>query len=338
MPEVGGVGVPPGGAPVLGPPGGAGPGRPAQAGEIQGVLRLGGLIQVELVQAKGAGEGILDIGGQLFRALYPEGLAEGQRLTLRVASLGPPLLLQLPDSPEAALGRMLTPPPGGLASTLPILLSQTAGEGLGPGESHRLRQLQSLLALPSSPGELSRALARLFPRSGLFHEALLARGEGAEGVKSLALRLLRSVPEGPLTRALENLLVHLEAHQARSVLDGFPVMPIALPWGGEVLQGELAVEERSGRRPDGAAAAGALRLRLEMPGLGPVEAALRWGPLGISVRLLLREQFVDAASHRMTELSEALAQGAGVRLVDLRVDSLAEGQARSGPGRVEVVA
>jgi len=129
----------------------------------------------------------------------------------------------------------------------------------------------------------------------------------------------------------------VEAHQARSALEGVLVVPLLLPWGEEWAQGELRVEDGEERGRAGATG-GTLRLRLEMPRLGPVEALVRWGQAGVAVRLGLAPDAVVEARDKLPELSARLSEEARVRVADLRVEALPPPAPRGGPGRVEVVA
>ncbi|NTU59462.1 MAG: hypothetical protein HGA98_00205, partial [Deltaproteobacteria bacterium] len=87
MPEVGGLtGAGPG--QILGPgtpAETAPPARSVSAAELLGV-KAGDLVAATLTEELGGGEGIVDVGGRLLRALYPEGMAQGARVTLRVVS------------------------------------------------------------------------------------------------------------------------------------------------------------------------------------------------------------------------------------------------------------
>lgn len=300
-------------------------------------LRAGDVVEVSVVEALGQGQGIVELEGRLLRALYPEGLAAGARVALRVASTGPPLLLRLPEPGEAALARLLSPPASGFGQAVRGLLAAAADPAGGP-ELRRLLEGAEVLRLPTSPSELAPALAKLLQRSGLFHEALLGRGEDPGDLKSLALRLLAAPASPPLHRLAEILLGHVEAHQARSVAEGTVTFPFVLPWGGDGVVGEWVVEERSGRGPLGEALSGAVRIRLEMPRLGPVEVGVRWGPSGTAVRLRLAPEGLAEVSAQMGELREALTGAAGVRLVELRADALPRASASAGPGLLEVVA
>jgi hypothetical protein len=297
------------------------------------------VVQALLVEDTGGGAGIVDLQGKLFRALYPDGLAPGSRVALRVVNTGPPLLLQLPSAAEEALAGRLRPPATGLAQTVRGLLAAAdAADSTTAPQLKTLLEGAEILRLPTDPAQLAPALARLLQKSGLFHEALLARGEDPGDLKALALRLLSSSAEPSLTRLAESLLGHIEAHQARSALEGAVVTPFVLPWGGDNVQGQWLVEERSGRGPGGEALAGAVRLRLDLPRLGAVEVALRWGPTGNGVRLRLDPGGLEAVAPRLPELEQALTAGAGVRLLELKAEPLPRAPAKSGPGLLEVLA
>lgn len=292
------------------------------------------MVEAQFLEALSQREGLLAIGGRVFRAIHPEGLAPGQRLALRLVSAGPPPVLRLPESGEENVAHLLRPPAQGLEAAARVLLgTQPARAESGPV----LSALQQLLRLPEEPGALGQALARLLERSGLHHEASLARGEEPADLKALALRLAAREPAGPLAKAAEALLGHVEAHQARSVLEGVLVVPLLLPWGEEWAQGELRVED-AGERGRAGTAGGTLRLRLEMPRLGPVETWVRWGQGAVSVRIGLAPDAVPEAREKLGELSANLQHAAGLRVADLRVEPLPPPPPRGGPGLVEVIA
>ncbi len=289
------------------------------------------------MEAKGPGEGILRIGGRLFRALHPPELTRGQVLELRVVSQGSPAVLKIPHRGEEALARLLKPPAQGLGEAVQVLLSQAGAHGPGSAQSALLSAVRSLFLLPPDPEGLAHALARFVRDSGVFHEHSLARGAAADDLKGLLLRFLASGPEGELGRAAESLLGHLEAHQARGVLQQGPVVPFVLPWDDEAIPGELRFEDKPSRGEDGEPS-GALRIRLEMPRLGPVEVGLRWGGAGLSVRMGLSREVLDPVRARLGELAERLAGATGVRVADLRVEALPRAEAQPGAGTVEVLA
>jgi len=316
-----------GGAPPLPPP------LPRGEAPVPG-LRLGEVVEAQLLETLSQREGILSIGGRVFRALHPEGLNPGQRLQLRLVSLGPPPLFKLPAAADEGVARLLLPPAQGVTAAVRALLAAPAGEEAG---DPLLASLRQLLRVPAEPEALASALARLVRGSGLHHEARLAAGEDPADLKSLALKLLATKPEGALARAAEALLGHVEAHQARSVLEGVLVLPLVLPWGEEWVQGEIRLEDGEGRGA-GEAAGGSLRLRLQMPRLGPVEVRLRWGAGGVSVRLALDPAALEEARGQLPELSRRLSAEAGVRVADLRAEALPPPAPKSGPGLVEVVA
>ena len=201
-----------------------------------------------------------------------------------------------------------------------------------------LRTAQTLLRLPLATGPLARGLAAWMVRSGLFHEAQLSRGSDSGDLKSLLLRLLPQLSRGSLQRAATSLLGHLEAHQARSVLEGQPILPLVLPWGEEWLQGELRLErDDSGRRSDGRRG-GSLVVQLDMPELGRVEVRVRWGEPGVAVRLAAEPQGLAVLREHLAELEGHLIADAGVRLVDLRAEPLPPPTLATGSGMVEVLA
>ncbi|MDF1555179.1 MAG: flagellar hook-length control protein FliK [Deferrisomatales bacterium] len=292
-------------------------------------------MQVEVHQVTGRGEGVLRVAGQLLRAVFPGELPQGARVPLRVVAPGPPLVLQLPDPARQPIAGLLTPPSQPLTGALAAFLGAVPPEG-PPGDL--LRTAQALLRLPAATGPLARGLAVWMVRSGLFHEAQLARGSDPGDLKSLLLRLLPQVSGGPLQRAATSLLGHLEAHQARSVLEGQAILPLVLPWGEEWLQGELRLERDEPGRRAGGRRGGSLVVQLDMPELGRVEVRVRWGEPGVAVRLAAEPRGVAALREHLGELEVQLTTAAGVRLVDLRAEPLAPPALATGSAMVEVLA
>lgn len=330
--------------PIPSPPTGAGP-APAgekRPGPEEGSLRPGELVQVRLAgTAAGEEEGLatIEIGGRALQAQLPPGLPPGKPVLLEVVSPGPPPTFKVPDGAGelTRLLRSVSIPSVSWEEASARILTATPAALEGPQRSF-LEGLQHLLRLPPSGPELASALERLLQNSGLFHEALLARGEVPDDLKTLALRLLSTLANpSPLAGPADALLRHVEAHQARSLLEGGPVLPFFLPWGGEGtgIRGELAVEERSGSGAQGRSASGALRIRLEMPLLGPVEARVRWSPEGTAVRLLFGPSVLSQASARLDELSSALSE-AGVRVRGVHAEQLEPPAQRPGRGLLEV--
>ncbi|MEW6488611.1 MAG: hypothetical protein AB1578_11965 [Thermodesulfobacteriota bacterium] len=301
-------------------------------------LRLGSVVEARLQEALGPREGVLSIGGNLFRALHPEGLSPGQRLELRLVSLGPPPVFKLPGGPDDAVARLLRPPSLGFEGAVRAFLTAPPAEG-APG-ADLAAALGRLLRLPEEPAALAAALARLLRGSGLFHEADLARPQtqSPADLKALALLLLSRQPEGALARAAAALVGHVEAHQARSLLEGAAVVPLVLPWGEEWVHGELRLELEGRRAAESGKAGGALRLRLQMPRLGPVEVNVRWGSPGVFVRLALEPPVLEEAREGLEDLSRLLTRDAGVRVADLRAEPLPPPAPKGSPGLVEVLA
>lgn len=322
---------------ALGP--GARPPEPAPApARAAGVpsppaLSAGEVVDAELVETLGRGDALLRLGSRLVRALVPEGLPRGEPLRLLVVAPGPPAVLRLPDPAEAAAARLAKPAAEGLVSSVRTLLA-AALPADDPEAGALLASARSLLTLPPSPGRLAEALARWVRGSGVFHEASLARGEAPGDLKEVLLRLVARLGEGPVARAAEALLSHVETHQARSLVDGMPVVPLVLPWGDEPLHGELRLEERPTSR--GGEPAGCLVVRLQMPRLGTVEARLQWGGGGVAVRLGLEPAALAAVAPRLGELADRLG-GAGVRVRTLRAEALPVTPSGAG-GLVEVLA
>lgn len=316
------------GAPAARPQGAAG-----AAGEPN-ALRPGLIVRVELIKALGPEEGLLRIAGRMYRAVYPEGLKPGVPMQLKVTDAGPPLVLQLPDAFSRIFGKLVHPSAtsfpaaakGLLETALPEGAAGTAaGTGAGAELTDLLARLQTLLRLPQDPRELAQALARFVRQSGLFHEADLAAGRTPDDLKTIAQRLLTLVTasggDERLERLLDSILSHVDTYQARSLLQQSVVVPFALPWPGseEPVHGELEYGDVPASQDE--KQAGGVTLRLDMPNLGHVEAALWWGPTGTSVTLRVEPGLEDWMEERVSGLERSLAVDAGVRVAGVRVET-----------------
>lgn len=329
-------------APAFGPATGVeiAPTRPLPGdAEAPGVgFHQGQVVSVELVKAVGADEGLFRISGRYFRALYPAGLAQGVTIPMRVVDTGPPLVLRLPDMIAQLLSRLVHPSTTGLKSAAEGI-GRLAASGGFSGESAALASaLGGLLTLPEDPGALAAALEKLFAKNGVFHEAVLARGGDPADVKALALKLLGTVGEesraGPLLKAI---ISRVEAYQARSLIHENPVFPFFLNWGGEEMRGEfeLLKGDEGGEGEEGARGGG-LVVRLEMPNLGHVEAALWWYAGAVSVALRVPRELHGWVAERIGPLREALGNVGGVNVSSVRVEPREPPRPATGRSLLEI--
>ncbi|WP_084318748.1 flagellar hook-length control protein FliK [Deferrisoma camini] len=316
MSQVGAVG--PGAAPPAAAPGAA-----------EGVrLAAGTVVEAQILESAEPGSGRVAVGRWVLDARFPAELPQGARFQARVEVEGPPVVLRLLEPPEADAARLAVPPRQALARAVVRLLEAARSDP-------DLAPLARLLRLSPEPRALASDLARWVRESGVFHESALARGEVPEDLKTLAGRLLGRLGDGPVREALEGLVRHVEAHQARGALTGGPVIPLVLPWPGGAVHGEIALEPERGGRGGPGRRYRALRIRLDLPNLGPVEVRAAWSPEGVRLGLAARAEVLPLVRARLDGLRRALTRDAGVRLVGLAVEALRP-PAVEGPSVLEV--
>lgn len=296
-------------------------------------FHMGQVLEVELVRAVNEDEGLFRIAGRYFKALHPAGLAEGVTLPLKVVDTGPPLILKLPDLFTSIFSRLVHPSATSFSDAAQGLINFKEGQ-LPAGDALKLfSSLKELLALPQNPEELAKALEKFFRSSGIFHEALLARGETGDDLKSLALKLLVFLKDDEqAVTLLKSLLSHLETYQARSILGHNPVFPFALPWGEEKLKGEFEFLSGGEDGENG----GGLVMKLDLPNLGHVESALWWYRSGCSVTFRLPQKASDFLAPRLPELQEILQGIPGLNLTALRIEPETAPRPATGRGLLEV--
>ena len=280
-------------------------------------LRPGDRVEVELLESLRDGAAWVRLAGRRLLARFPGGLPPGPRVGARVVASGPPLVLETEASPGAASVPVRFPKES-LSAAVRVVLSAPPG----PGEPPELGVLRGLLELPRDPASLAAALARWVRGSGVFHEALLARGEVPEDLKALVARAVARLPPGELREALEGLLRHVEAFQARGVAQGTAVVPLVVPWGDRWVEGEFVLETDREARPGAKARARGIRVRLDLPSLGLVEVRVRWAAAGVSVWIAAGDRARGAIRARLGELRQGLRDRTEGRLVTVGVGRL----------------
>lgn len=284
-------------------------------------FHTGQVVEVELVRSIGDDEGIFRIAGRYFRALYPVELSPGVTMPLRVVDTGPPLVLRLPDFISQALAKLVHPSDTGFSEAASKLLLLTPLDAKTPEAAALLAKMQSILNLPLEPEELGLALARFFISSGIFREALLAKGDTTDDLKSLALKLLSLLKGDKAAEPLlKSLLSHIETYQARSLLQQNPVFPFLLNWGGEPLRGEFEIIEDEEMK-EGQDRGGAIIIRLDMPNLGHVESALKWRGPSVAIDFRVPKELTVWFEPRLETLAETLKAIPGLNVTGLRVDA-----------------
>ncbi len=260
------------------------------------------------------------------------------------------------DSPRGPPLSALTAGRVSLSDTgtrLSSLLQQIAGQP--KLASPAMQQAAPLIAgAPTAPAELAGALRTSLLRSGLFYESHQADWV----VGKLAVTELLAEPQGrlaqlpfprrPAASSADNATQAAEAPALRRAADlageatgSLPVHKDAvamvqqqlqtlesgrLMWQGEVWPGQqLAwrVEEQSPRAESPAAPAGARHwstsLRLQLPGLGEIEAVLNFEASGLSVAFRAGDAgTVDTLAGARPDLREAIEAG-GLHVLSLTV-------------------
>ncbi|NOY44415.1 MAG: flagellar hook-length control protein FliK [Deltaproteobacteria bacterium] len=273
------------------------------------------MVEARIVESAQPGSGKVSVGRWVLDARFPAELPQGARFQARVEAGGPPLVLRLLEPPEADAARLAMPPRQALArAVVRVLEAARSDPDLVP--------LARLLRLSPEPRALASDLARWVRGSGVFHESALARGEVPEDLKTLAGRLLEKLGEGPMRETVEGLVRHVEAHQARGALTGEPVIPLVLPWPDGAVHGEIALEPEQEGRGGAGRRYRALRIRLDLPNLGPVEVRVAWAPEGVRLGLAARAEVLPLVRGRLEGLRRALTRDAAVRLVGLVVEAL----------------
>jgi hypothetical protein len=160
-----------------------------------------------------------------------------------------------------------------------------------------LARLDALVQAPAADG---RALASALARSGLFHEALLARGRpeqllAADDLKSSLLQALDELPAGRESESVRRALGGLEAEQlldvARSQTGDARQISFALPDVAGFADAQLVVNPD--RDPDGSSrereggCTSSVDVSVDFSKLGPVKAELRLEAGTLRVRFLV---------------------------------------------------
>ena len=285
---------------------------------------------METAGPAGAGRVWIRVEGRLLEASLLQPLPRGA-FRARVVRSGPPLVLLPLDGGEGRLSRHPAAQPHGwarLVQTLSGLL-----EAQPEREPPEAQALGRLLRLPQNPAALAAALAR-WVRAAWPGDAKGQDDDVPGELLRLATRLLEGAPGERLKEALEAFREHLLLFQARSREQ--VVVPLALPWSGTWVPGELVVEAepraggRSGPRIRG------IVVRLELPRLGPVEVSVRWGGQGLWVRIAAGPEACGPLRTRLGELRRALRERGGIPVGALHVVGLLPSREVAGGRILEV--
>ncbi len=286
---------------------------------------------MEAAGPAGPGRFWVRVDGRLLEASLSLPLPRGS-FRARVVRPGPPLILSPLDGGK-------DPVPSSFA-TRPYrwaLLVQTLCGLLEAQPERDLPEAQALgrlLRFPQDPEALSAALAR-WVRAAWPRDPKGPREVPGE-LWRLAAQLLEGEPNGRLKEALEAVRQHLPLLQAR-IRDPL-VIPLALPWGGTWMPGELVVEAESRESGRPGLRIRGIVVRLELPRLGPVEVSVRWGGEALWVRIAAGRNACGPLRARLGELRTALRVRAGVPLRALHVAGLPSSRIMDGERILEVKA
>ena len=318
------------------------------------VLLRDGLVVAGEVLSTGPGTAFLSLGGRRVAAETDVELEPGQRFLARVEREAESIVLRLlrqgggEELPlvaalraaladHAPAGTLLTrlaaalraalllsttadaePPVARDASTL-LALPDGRAPRAGRPDADTVRTLQALLARltahAGAPTAEGSALQSALARSGLFHEALLLRGDATaarEDLKSVFLRALDELPPGPERESVRRALGGLEAEQlldvARAQSGDARQISLALPDGAAWADVQLVVDpDQHGAAEDdggGERKASAVDVAVELSMLGPVRAELRLEDGALRVRVLVAS---TATAQRLAQDQESLA-------------------------------
>lgn len=339
---------------------------------ILNVLLQDGLVVSGEVMETSAGIAYLSLGGRRVPAETSVELRPGQKFKAKVERSGDSFLLRLLDDapPEelaltTALRSVLAQdrPTGTLVARVVTELSQHA-TGLEPAERERVEEVLKEVKRfvldpraahdPATKDGLALALKVALARSGIFHEALVARGGSSElavalaDLKSVLARALASAPEGPERVILQHALDGLEAEQLLDVArsrNGDP-RPIGVPVAdGSQTATAFFVVHREPERPaaeggdegrdDGTEPRHAVDLAVSFTNLGPVRAEFRLHDGRLGVRFVVADPDVAARIERdVPVLGEALAACASVAALHVVTSAREDLAPASGPADV----
>jgi hypothetical protein len=304
---------------------------------VLNVLLKDGLVVSGEVLESSTGIAYLSLGGKRVPAETAVELQAGQKFTARVEKSGDGFVLRLIDDAPAgerglvaALRTVLADdrPAGALVSRLVAELVEHA-ETLEPRERERVRaltkEIERSVLVPRGEAKdpaAAPALKTALLRTGLFHEALIAKGGRDEialaraDLKSVLLAALQLATDGPERESLQRALAGLEAEQlldvARSSAGDARQIGIAVPDGAQLATASFVVHPDGGRDENGADAAREKRVAVDLAvsfkHLGPVRAEFRLDGSRLAVRFLVASPDVAARlEHDADEMASNIA-------------------------------
>lgn len=267
----------------------------SRSSQGQQLPTLGQLLKALVVEAKGEGRFILDIGGNRLTASSTAPLAQGQALQLQVVKTEPHIELKIVnDTLGRFLGRSLTL----LGKNIDLSALFQAVRQLSPPPLDSLsltsrNVLESFFTLQqNSIGDKDGGaiLKRLIENLGLNLEHLLAKGDKNSAVQTLKAALLEMAHSFSTTESIaqstSKILTTLELFQLAQLhagTDTHVILPIPLPF---VEQGYLLVEreEHDSESGDKDSSDSRFSLHLTMSELGNLRIDFLHNAEGVFIR------------------------------------------------------
>ncbi|KJR96344.1 MAG: hypothetical protein VR65_28760 [Desulfobulbaceae bacterium BRH_c16a] len=255
----------------------------------------GQLLKALVVEAKGEGRFILDIGGNRLTASSTAPLAQGQALQLQVVKTEPQIELKIVnDTLSRFLGRSLTllGKSIDLSSLFQVVrqLSPPPLNSLSPTSRNVLESFFTLQHNSIGDKDGGSILKRLIENLGLNLEHLLAKGDKNSAVHTLKAALLEMAHSFSTTESIaqstSKILTTLELFQLAQLhagTDTHVILPIPLPF---VEQGYLLVEreEHDSESGDKDSSDSRFSLHLTMSELGNLRIDFLHNAEGVFIR------------------------------------------------------
>jgi hypothetical protein len=283
---------------------------------------VGQILQAQLVAELPNGRSLIDVQGFRFDVKLPLPMRLGESLRLEVLALEPKLTFALLGARAGASGNAVSM--SDAVRHLTALLDRLSNE---PRAAPTTRTMPMISTPPTDAAELAKALEGALTRSGLFYESHQAQWIAGERT----LEELMREPQAALKRTGDP--VHPQAtalvQQQLETLDSRQIVWSGQVWPEQSLEWRIEEESRHDHASVETPAAWKTSLRLTLPRLGDVNAAL--SVAGSDVRITLSADTPDARSDlRAGEpaLRGAL-QRAGLTLLGVAVPEESVGPARS---------
>lgn len=300
-------------------------------------LRAGDTVVARAVSTLPEGKLLVELAGTRVAMRLPEGsgIAPGQAFRLAVLETAPALKLQL-----AAAAPPAPQPPGTMTVSLSPLAERLAavldagGGTAGSTSAKTPLPVAPVLPAPETRGErLAAPLRQALETSGLFYESHQAQWlAGARDEQTLRAEPQGRAEPAPATAAsapaegrqqLPPAVVTVLERQVDALSSG------QLSWTGELWPGqwlEWQVDERGAAHGGGyEAAPWRTRLRLELPGLGVVEARIELAGAALRVSVATGHAGASGAMRSAEQDLRAALEARGLDLRSLLVEAAGGG-------------